>query len=402
MLVNLEPNSLVKADGSVATSAVAAELTIINPAIDIGMMPGDMVTLGANGELANIESFGAITVSFTDDAGNPLQIAQGKTAEINIPAVGSPLADTIPLYYFDTVKGLWVEEGSATLVTENGVKVYKGQVSHFTTWNADRVYDTIFINGCVEDVDGNKLSNARIIADGRDYLGRSNGYSDVDGNFRLPVKKQSTVLVSATIGLQSRTQVVNVAGVDFTLGNCLVLSEALTKITLNWGLNPEDLDSHLFIEDTDNNKSHVYFGNKAVTLNNALLYLDVDDVTSYGPEVISIPEFPVAGKYKYYVHNYSETPEVEPASTRVEVIYNNQQFLFTPPLSGITLWWHVADFDKLADGTITMTSVNQWATAPSYDDFEPQESQSIIESIVPLKQFDSVVKGLISSKYYAK
>ena len=402
VLVNLPENSLVDLNGNLVSSAVVAELTVINPAIDIEMMPGDMLTTNSANEIVPIESFGAITVSFTDDAGNKLQLATNKEAQIQIPVAGSNPPATIPLYYFNTTSGLWVEEGEAQLVAINGESFYQGNVSHFTTWNADMIYDTILVNGCVQDEEGNLLNGARVISDGRDYLGRSLTFSNMDGTFSIPVKRNSTVLLGATIGFQSRTSIINTDEADITLAECLVLSEALTKITLNWGEAPRDLDSHLFITDTEGNQNHVYYGNSEVTINDTIIYLDVDDVTSYGPEVISIPQFPVEGSYHYYVHNYSGAPDINSATTRVEFIFRNEQRIFSPPTEGVTEWWHVAKIEKDSEGQLVLTSINEWVDEPvAVQSVSAQARQNVL-SVVPIKQINAIVKGLINSKYYDK
>jgi hypothetical protein len=397
VLVTLPENSLVDLNGNLVSSAVVAELTVINPAIDIEMMPGDMLTTNSANEIVPIESFGAITVSFVDSAGNKLQLAPNKVAQIKIPVAGTNPPATIPLYYFDTTSGLWIEEGEALLVSVNDESFYQGNVSHFTTWNADMIYDTIIVNGCVEDEDGNLLKGARVISDGRDYLGRSLTFSIDDGTFSIPVKRHSTVLLGATIEFQSRTSIINTFEEDITLAECLVLSEALTKITLNWGEAPRDLDSHLYITDAEGNESHVYYANSEVTINETIIYLDVDDITSYGPEVISIPQFPVEGSYDYYVKNFSDSPDINPATTRVEFIFNNEQHIFSPPTDGITKWWHVAKIEKDADGQLLFTAINEWSEEPQSVTVQSSQRQ---QSVVPIKKIESIVKGMINSKYY--
>jgi hypothetical protein len=397
VLVTLPENSLVDLNGNLVSSAVVAELTVINPAIDIEMMPGDMLTTNSANEIVPIESFGAITVSFVDSAGNKLQLAPNKVAQIKIPVAGTNPPATIPLYYFDTTSGLWIEEGEALLVSVNDESFYQGNVSHFTTWNADMIYDTIIVNGCVEDEDGNLLNGARVISDGRDYLGRSLTFSIDDGTFSIPVKSHSTVLLGATIEFQSRTSIINTFEEDITLAECLVLSEALTKITLNWGEAPRDLDSHLYITDAEGNESHVYYANSEVTINETIIYLDVDDITSYGPEVISIPQFPVEGSYDYYVKNFSDSPDINPATTRVEFIFNNEQHIFSPPTDGITKWWHVAKIEKDADGQLLFTAINEWSEEPQSVTVQSSQRQ---QSVVPIKKIESIVKSMINSKYY--
>lgn len=57
------------------------------------------------------------------------------------------------------------------------------------------------------------------------------------------------------------------------------LSNSEIRIVLSWGLDPRDLDSHL-----TGNGIHVYYSNK----NAQGINLDVDDVSGYGPETITI------------------------------------------------------------------------------------------------------------------
>jgi len=67
---------------------------------------------------------------------------------------------TIPLWYYDTTKGYWVEEGSAT--RSNDYKFYIGIVTHFTSWNLDAKGPRARFNGCVEDLNGDRVANASV------------------------------------------------------------------------------------------------------------------------------------------------------------------------------------------------------------------------------------------------
>lgn len=68
------------------------------------------------------------------------------------------------------------------------------------------------------------------------------------------------------------------------------------RVVLTWGERPSDLDSHLAYQN-----SHIYWESKIGSNAN----LDVDDVTSYGPETITITKKQLGTKYIYAVHNYS-------------------------------------------------------------------------------------------------
>jgi len=69
------------------------------------------------------------------------------------------------------------------------------------------------------------------------------------------------------------------------------------RAVLTWGANPSDLDSHLSYKN-----NHIYFESKK----GDQAHLDVDDITSYGPETITIVKKKQGEKYLYSVHNYSD------------------------------------------------------------------------------------------------
>lgn len=118
---------------------------------DLNAMPANGAAVDAQGNPASLISAGMITAVFTDEAGNRLQLAQGKTAEIqmHLPlssvnnqamAVGA----SIPMWHFNEAKGLWDEQGAGMVVADSssatGLAVH-AQVSHFSTWNWDFKFD---------------------------------------------------------------------------------------------------------------------------------------------------------------------------------------------------------------------------------------------------------------------
>lgn len=392
-IVQLAENSFSDASGTPYTGNVNAEMFVIDPSMDIDLMPGEMVTVDDSNNEVPIESFGAITVTFTDEDSNPLQLSANKTADIRIPASGTNPPATIPLYYYDNVAGVWVEEGSATL--ENGF--YVGQVSHFTTWNADKIYETVMINGCVVDKDGNSITNARITSEGIDYNGRSSDYSDSSGRFSLPVRQNSELIIAAESNYQSRSLTVNTNAEDMTIEECLVLDDAITKIKLTWGEAPSDLDSHLFGPKEDGGRFHVYYSASTHTVNGETIYLDVDDVDSYGPEIITIPSFSVPGTYRYAVYNFSQAPEMNPDQTVVEAIIGGNRTVYTPPAGTPQLWWHILQIDVADDLSFVVTPVNEWS---SQDPDEVASSQPASSRAVQLES--SIPQQMLEDKYYTK
>ncbi|MEZ4957986.1 MAG: carboxypeptidase-like regulatory domain-containing protein [Saprospiraceae bacterium] len=107
-------------------------------------MPGNLTAFDANNRLQLLETFGMINVELEGDAGQKLQINHPAKIEMAIPStILNRAPATIPLWYFDTEKARWVEEGSATLQNGN----YVGTVTHFTFWNCDVPNDFIQLDG---------------------------------------------------------------------------------------------------------------------------------------------------------------------------------------------------------------------------------------------------------------
>ena len=200
--VSLPANGVQRADGSVPAGAMTVKLTAIDPASDSSVMPGDFTTLVEERALP-IESFGAINVRLSDAAGAALNLRAGQSATIRIPLASrsANAPATIPLFYFDGAAGRWVQQGTASLAGSGASRYYEGTVSHFSTWNADQVYDTVRVLGCLADAAGTPIAGAQLHSDGVDYSGTSSAISGADGKFILPIRKSGSATV---VGLSGR------------------------------------------------------------------------------------------------------------------------------------------------------------------------------------------------------
>lgn len=90
---------------------------------------------------------------------------------------------------------------------------------------------------------------------------------------------------------------------DFTITPTLNADDI--RIVLTWGSSPKDLDSHLIGRTPSNDTFNVYYKNKTYRYDGReMANLDVDDISSYGPETITITEN-IYGSYTYAVHNFS-------------------------------------------------------------------------------------------------
>lgn len=369
-VIELAANSLVDNNGNTPEGDVSGRLTIIDPSADPSLMPGNYQTIDNQGDVSLIESFGAISAVFEDSNGEELNLAENQTATIRIPlasGINPNTADaTIPLFYFDETTGYWVEEGIATLTQlANNTYVYEGTVSHFTVWNADKVYETININGCVVDETGEPVANADVTSQGRDYIGSANTTSNDAGLFSLPARFNSDVLISARNGAVSNTLEVDTDNTDVDLtNNCLVLSPDAVNISLTWGEAPDDLDSHLFgpANADGTEQFHVYYGNHPVIVNEVVMDLDVDDTSSFGPEVISIPRFPYPGTYQYLVHQFSNESDIVSSPARVKLTIGEQEIFFSPSeaTNPLTEEWAVFNIEVDANLNPTIVPVQEF------------------------------------------
>ena len=230
-VVSLSANVLMTESGGAASGQATARVTVLDASKDPSVMPGDLEAYNEDtGEGEPIESFGAMNVEFTGANGNRLNLASGKQASISIPlASGRRPEDSpksIPLYYWSDARGYWVEEGEAVLKrTADGKWAYTGSVGHFSTWNADVLYESITMKGCVQDQNGKPVKNAEVTAHGKDYVGSSKATTDVDGRFEIAVRPNSALDLSAAAGsVYSDAQTMRTEGDDLSLSRCLVVT----------------------------------------------------------------------------------------------------------------------------------------------------------------------------------
>ena len=231
-LVEVPANSLMTAAGNAPVGDVMAMVTNLDASSDPAVMPGDfMSAAGTTGASGPIESFGAMNMMFRDANGEPLNLSSGQEASVSIPLAGrrdpQGAPETMPLFYWSDERGQWIEEGEAVLeeVTP-GKWAYVGTVRHFSTWNADKRYETIWLRGCVKDGDGNPAAFVRVTARGRDYIGSSSVRTDAQGRFDIPVRRDSEVLLTAVDGVHRDSRALFTGSVSRTLTTCLTLMPA--------------------------------------------------------------------------------------------------------------------------------------------------------------------------------
>jgi hypothetical protein len=358
--LQLSANSLVQEDGSLPIGSVRVLLTPIDPTQDIDIMAGDMLTRNEGNQLVPIESYGAVNIELFDADNNPINLREGESANLRIPIFsrGGSIPNSIPLYYFDTTSGLWVEDGE----TRRNTNYYEGTITYFGIWNADYLFDNVTIHGCVQDTDGNLISNASVRLEGINYNGQTYAYSTANGQFDIIAKRDGNALIVAQKGLNTSSSKTIIPSSDTTLDECLIFGNSIQTqglvAKLTWGADPRDLDTHVVQE----GGYHIYYSNKG-SLNSPtyLAELDVDDTSSFGPEVFTAVAFPDAGVYHYVIHHYSGSSTISNSPARVELRVNGTTTTFIPSADSSARYWHVFDIIVSDEGNIEIVEINNFS-----------------------------------------
>lgn len=136
--------------------------------------------------------------------------------------------------------------------------------------------------------------------------------ADANGEYSLELERGYYTLEFVTDGYAS--EFVNVATSNQTptrdghLSAVADVNSTQYRIVLTWGETPRDLDSHLVGPSATNSLGyfHVYFGDKDYSEGNSFVAsLDIDDVTSYGPETVTIINAADDKTYYYSVHDFT-------------------------------------------------------------------------------------------------
>ncbi|MFC2046221.1 carboxypeptidase regulatory-like domain-containing protein [Chloroflexota bacterium] len=158
------------------------------------------------------------------------------------------------------------------------------------------------------------------------------------GSYTLTASKEGYVPVS----VDRFTSDGETVRADFSLSPPGLQEEI--RVVLTWGAEPMDLDSHLRLP--PGSPYHVWYADEGSLSSLPFAALDVDDVSSYGPETITVVQRQ-PGRYVYAVHNFSGSPDITTSEAVVRV-YRGENLVqtYSVPTSGAGTWWHVFDIDS--------------------------------------------------------
>jgi hypothetical protein len=185
--IQLQPNSVVvAATGGAYSGEVNIHARMLHPD-EAGLqpgLPGDARGMDRNGYAKTLKSFSPIVVELSTAGGQPLQLAPGKPATLVMPiaaALANDAPDNIPLWMYNTITGLWEEQG----VAEKNGDAYTGIVTHFSFWDGATGVPMITVTARIVNSSNQPLAHVpvRITLAGQPLNaghGRS-GFTDANG-----------------------------------------------------------------------------------------------------------------------------------------------------------------------------------------------------------------------------
>ncbi|HQK97087.1 MAG TPA: FISUMP domain-containing protein, partial [Bacteroidia bacterium] len=221
--VTLPPNG-VMLNNTAYTGIVKVAIKHFNPssANFNEEMPGSLVGV-TNNTVSGLTSYGMLGVELTDNNGQLLQIANGKTATLTfkVPTgLQASAPSSIDLWSLDETNGYWKKEGVANLVNNE----YVGEVGHFSFWNCDVSSSFIYINGQVVNSQTQQPMQGALVTITSIINGSASDYTNGNGEYSGYVP--NGVSLSITVS-------VNCSG-----GYIVVYSGTLPPMSLNTNIAP--------------------------------------------------------------------------------------------------------------------------------------------------------------------
>jgi hypothetical protein len=212
--IELPAGGLVDSTGATVTGSVDVEMTPINPKTAAGLraVPGLPVLKWADGREDTAEVKAPMTMALRKD-GLEVNLAPGASARVEIPAFDPLGPAQMKLYSLDETTGKWSEEGTVHKVQTAAGPVYKGVVTHLSSWAGGRTVNRTCVRGCVVD-DGAPVSGARVRLAGVDFDFRGSVTTDGEGCFVVDTKAGGQVRIGAATPTGAAIPRVVVASTD--------------------------------------------------------------------------------------------------------------------------------------------------------------------------------------------
>ncbi len=282
--VSFTANSFVDSNGNDYSGNITIEATFNHPSSYAGQVsfPGRYEGTRTDGSSTLLISYGFFNIELKDDLGNKLNLKDGALATLTYPSIKglNHNYESIPLWYYDTEKGDWIEEGLATY--DINTQIYTGTVSHFTPWNLDYpVQPNATIKGRIVDINGNPLSGRAVKAYGPSLGFYRVGWPNSNGEFEINLTAGSDFKIQAQHQLYFTTVEQTALAVNEvrTLSEDIVIDydESLQR-TIN-------IKANFLIKDNEGNYYDTSDLRSTIIVNNQYKYGTGSNITQVGYEI---------------------------------------------------------------------------------------------------------------------
>ncbi len=196
--------------------------------------------------------------------------------------------------------------------------------------------------------------------------------SDSDGNYTVELPYGNYTIVIEKDGYTKASFNIIVQGGESGNQDGTITPETQGNdylITLTWGENPRDVDSH--VQGKVNGESfHVYYSRKNQYYDGEnICNLDYDDTSSYGPEHITLKAVGTE-PYYYYLHRYAGSGSLATSGAKVTIEQNNvliAEFHVPTNLGSYDYWnvFAIVDGEIVVNNTITSSPNTSYASTAS-------------------------------------
>lgn len=193
--------------------------------------------------------------------------------------------------------------------------------------------------------------------------------TDENGNYSVDLPYGNYTVTAIKNGyISSSFNIISQEGITGEQNGTMtsVVSEDSYRIILTWGENPNDLDSHVEGKLSDGSSFHTYFEDMSHYDGNIeVCNLDVDDVTSYEPETITLNPTTDNAHY-YYIYKYDGSGTVATSGAQIK-LYKGDTLLniFNVPTNlGESDYWNVfaiKNGEIIVHNTITENAETDYA-----------------------------------------
>lgn len=287
--------------------------------------------------------------------------------------------ETITLDDINMVKGIY---GNCTII---------GQVLDYATGITTGAPLTLYLRKGLNSRTGEVVDAVKLASDGK-YQ-----FKVPAGNYTITVMDKRKNIATSERYVENTANITVQANKTFTKN--IYVSQSNNndqiRIILTWGATPRDLDSHLVGPTADGSgKFHTYYSKKTYTYNGKKYAdLDLDDISSYGPETTTIYRKNSRGSYSFYVHDFSTgkgaTSTVMANSGAKVEVYKGTDLVntFRVNKSSAGTLWHVFDFDA---GSGRITKVDTYTGDSYYDKLGTYDIQGAFDDAILTEEEEDI------------